>query len=174
MRKVFTGLALTALGLLSINSAKANDFSFSVGSGYPYFATLEGSMATSDKSQRWFANYKMALDDGFSAGFEQGYGDSLNHAFGGFVGAVGIYHGDDCKVRDDHNDIGEAIGNAIGCTLKIIFDDETLNGAGLSYSYYFKGINNPGWRLRFEAGYGKASHSKEERGAGGITISYQF
>ena len=54
------------------------------------------------------------------------------------------------------------------------FDDETLNGAGLSYSYYFNGINNPGWRLRLEAGYGKASHSKEERGAGGIIISYQF
>ena len=84
MRKVFTGLALTALGLLSTNSAKANDFSFSVGSGYPYFATLEGSMATSDKSQRWFANYKMALDDGFSAGFEQGYGNGN----GGFEHAV--------------------------------------------------------------------------------------
>ncbi len=174
MRKIATGLAFSALALLTSNSATANEFGFSVGAGYPYFAALEGSMATQDKSQRWFANYKMGLDDGFSAGFEQGYGNNLNHAFGGFVGAVGIYKGDDCEPKTDASNIGEAFGSIFGCALKEAFDDETLNGAGLSYSYYFNGINNAGWRLRLEAGYGKASHSKEERAAGGLTISYQF
>lgn len=179
MRKILLSTAI--LSTLSFClPAKANDVGFSVGSGYPYFGSLELSLPADDGKQRWFANYKMGLDDGFSLGFEQGYGNGLNHAFGGLVGAVGVYKGDDnCRVKDTSDGdlvefISDSFAQSFGCALSAAFDDETLNGVGVSYSYYFNGLNNSGWRLRLEAGYGKASDSGEKRGTGGMIVSYQF
>jgi hypothetical protein len=120
------------------------------------------------------------VDDGFSLGFEQGYGNELNHAFGGLVGAVGIYKGDDnCTATNSNNGdliefISESFAQSLNCALSAAFNDETLNGVGVSYSYYINGINKSGWYFRLEAGYGKASNSGEKRVTGGVVASYQF
>lgn len=174
MRKIIGLLALGLTVVFSPTDAQANDLSFTTGVGYPYFVTLEGSMAANNDQDRWYLNYNMGLDDGFALGFERGYGEGNNHAFGGFVGAVGMYNGDDCVVDKDEDNIGALFGQTLGCALAEAFDDETLNGAGLSYSYYFSSINQSGWRVRLQAGYGKASKSDEKRGAGTIMVSYQF
>ena len=55
-----------------------------------------------------------------------------------------------------------------------MFDTETTNGVGVSYSYLFSGLNEGGWRVRFELGYGEGSNSNEKRADGGVSISYEF
>lgn len=179
MRKILLSTAI--LSTLSFClPAQANDVGFSVGTGYPYVGSLELSLPANEGKQRWFANYKMGLDDGFSLGFEQGYGNELNHALGGLVGAVGIYKGDDnCTATNTNNgdlveSITESFAQSLGCALSAAFNDETLNGVGLSYSYYVNGINKSGWRFKLEAGYGKASNSGDKLGTGGLIVSYQF
>ena len=53
---------------------------FLLGGGYPYLVIPEVSLSANDDTQRWYANYKLGLDDGFSAGFEQAVSDNKKHA----------------------------------------------------------------------------------------------
>jgi hypothetical protein len=155
--------------------SQAKGVDFSIGGGYPFFVVPEVSFASSAGDQRWFANYKIGLDDGFSVGFDQGVGADNKHVIGGVIGALGTR--DDkrpCGNGDSVEDIGSVIGNAIGCAFSKAFDEETTNGIGLSYSYHFNGLNNVGMRIRFELGYGEAADSNEKRADGGVIISYQF
>jgi len=155
--------------------SQAKRVDFSIGGGYPFLVVPEISFASNDGDQRWFTNYKMGLDDGFSVGLDQRIGDDNKHAVGVIIGALGVR--DDkrpCNNGDSVEDIGSAVGNVLGCAFAEAFDEETTNGVGLSYSYNFNGLNNKGIRIRFEFGYGKANDSKDKRTDGGITISYQF
>jgi hypothetical protein len=153
---------------------QAEEVSFSIGGGYPFFVVPEVSLASNEGEQRWFANYKMGLDDGFSIGFEQGIDDN-KHAVGVVAGALGVQDNNrSCSNNDLDENIGSEVGNQIGCAIAKAFNDKTTNGVGLSYSYNFNGLNNVGMRIRVEFGYGKASDSNEKRTDGGITISYQF
>ena len=148
---------------------KANDIDFTVGSGYPFLLIIEGSIATSERQQRWFGNYKSGFDDGFSLGFEQGLGIENKHAIGLFVGALGVSDPDSCSNEDDEFSVA-----SLSCVIDEIYDDETTNGVGVSYSYYFNGLNNQGARIRFELGYGEGADSGDERSDGGIITSFQF
>ena len=148
---------------------KANDIDLTTGSGYPFLLIAEASIATGDRQQRWFGNYKIGFDDGFSLGFEQGLGAENKHAIGLFVGALGVSDPDSCSNEDD-----EFAVVSLGCIIEEIYDDETTNGVGVSYSYNFNGLNNRGARIRFELGYGEGVDSGEERSDGGIIVSFQF
>ena len=148
---------------------KANEVDFSLGTGYPFLLIAEASIATGDRQQRWFGNYKIGLDDGFSLGFEQGLGDQNRHALGLFVGALGVSDPDSCSSDDEEPGLIN-----LGCIIEEIYDDETTNGLGVSYSYHFNGLNNRGARIRFELGYGEGVDSGEERSEGGISYLFQF
>lgn len=166
---------VVSLLLLGPTFASANDISFSIGGGYPYFVIPEVSVASADLSQRWYGNYKIGLDDGFSAGFEQAISDNNKHAIGLLVGALGNREVDtQCDESQNSDELTVAFANTIGCALAEAFDEETTNGIGLSYSYIFSGLNQDGWRLRFELGYGEASSDDDKRVDGGINLSYEF
>jgi len=160
--------------------SQATELDFSMGGGYPFIATPEASIASDDKRQRWFANYKLGLDDGFSLGFEQALSTNNKHSFGILIGAVGARHiNKPCTYSDNYTgdiaeEIGSVIGQAFGCALTGAFGDKTTNGVGVSYHYNFSGLNNSGWKLNFELGYGKVSGFDNKRTDGGINISYQF
>jgi hypothetical protein len=49
-------------------NAAPNDVSFTLGTGFAYVGSLEASMPAFEGKQRWFANYKIGVDDGFSLG----------------------------------------------------------------------------------------------------------
>ncbi|MBB1435949.1 MULTISPECIES: hypothetical protein [Pseudoalteromonas] len=167
-------LCLGALLTICTFSSNANDVNFSIGGGYPYFVIPEVSLSAAQGTQRWYANYKIGLDDGFSVGFEHALTSDKKHALGLVVGAIGAQDdGRECSDTDD-KDIGEAFGNIFGCALSGMFDTETTNGVGVSYSYLFSGLNEGGWRVRFELGYGEGSNSNEKRADGGVSISYEF
>ena len=168
-----TKILLLVLSLGS-GSAFANDVSFSIGGGYPYLVLPEVSLSADNNSQRWYANYKIGLDDGFSVGFEHAVSDNNKHALGVLVGAIGARDTDQPCESTNTDDIASELGNIFGCALGQIFDDETTNGIGLTYSYNFNGLNNSGFRLILDAGYGKASDSNEKRADGAIRISYEF
>jgi hypothetical protein len=188
IRKVLMGLKYkTILSSMVISiiplTAQANEINFSIGGGYPFFVVPEVSLSSDDNQQRWYANYKMGLDDGFSIGFEQAIDNTNKHAIGILAGAIGAREDKTpCPNTDKENNTDttpddvfvEAIGSAIGCSLGKIFDEETTNGLALSYSYNFNGLNNSGMRLRVELGYGEGHHSKEKRVDGGIALSYHF
>lgn len=160
---------LASLLTLCTFSVSANDVSFSIGGGYPYFVIPEVSLSTNAGTQRWYANYKIGFDDGFSVGFEHALTTDKKHALGLVIGALGVQEDDDeCGGTED------SLGNIIGCGFIEIFDDETTNGLGLSYSYLFSGLNESGWRVRFDLGYGEGSYSNEKRADGGVSVSYQF
>ncbi|KPH64565.1 MULTISPECIES: hypothetical protein [Pseudoalteromonas] len=165
-----------ATTLLFLSGAShANDVSFSIGGGYPYVAVPEISLATNEGTQRWYANYKIGLDDGFSAGFEHALTSDKKHAVGFVVGALGVQDdGRQCPLESEDDSIGDAFGNIFGCALSGIFDRETTNGVGVSYSYLFSGLNEGGWRVRLELGYGEGTNSNESRADGGVSISYEF
>jgi hypothetical protein len=168
-KTLFTALVIFSTPLFS----QASNVDFTLGAGYPFFAVPEISLATNDAKQRWFANYKVGLDDGFSAGFEHGLGDENKHAVGVFAGALGMR--DDDRPCDTSNESVSIILSAIiSCAISDAFDYETTNGVGLSYSYNFSGLNKSGVRLRLEAGYGEGSKTNEKRFDGGVYISYQF
>ena len=168
--------------LISIKPSlsQASELSFTFGGGYPFIAIPEVSIASNDNSQRWFANYKVGLDDGFSLGFEQALSTDYKHSFGVLIGAVGARNiNKPCTYIDNNTgdlaeDIGNALGQAIGCALAGAFGDKTTNGVGVSYHYNFSGLNNRGWKLNFELGYGKVSGFDNKRTDGGVSISYQF
>ncbi|MBH0058504.1 hypothetical protein I6F65_16240 [Pseudoalteromonas sp. SWXJZ94C] len=167
-----TKILLLTLSIASYSSA-ANEVSFSIGGGYPYLVIPEVSLSANDDTQRWYANYKLGLDDGFSAGFEQAVSDNKKHAFGALVGAIGARDTDQ-KCESLTNDVATDFANTLGCVIGGIFDEETTNGIGLTYSYSFNGLNSAGFRLELDVGYGKASDSNEKRADGGISVSYEF
>ena len=138
---------------LSIASCStfANDVSFSIGGGYPYLVIPEVSLSANDDTQRWYANYKLGLDDGFSAGFEQAVSDNKKHAFGALVGAIGARDTDQ-ECESSTNDVATDFANTLGCVIGGIFDEETTNGIGLTYSYNFNGLNSAGFRLELDVG----------------------
>ena len=153
--------ALLLAGLPTL--AKAQDVTFTIGGGVPFFVVPEVSYAVADSQQRWFAQYKAGFEDGFAVGFEQGVGNN-KHAIGFLVGAIGISDGDEPCTPS----------SSLVCAFSGLFEFEITNGAGLSYSYYYDGLDNPGWRLRFEAGYGEGNKSGVKQAGGGFTVSYQF
>jgi len=158
--------------MLLANFAHAdNDFSFSMGTGFPYFGSAEVSMAAGGGDQRWFGHYKVGIDDdGFALGFEQALDNEKKHALGVMFGAIGLKNNDsDCHSGDEEPNIG-----ALGCFLGAAFDWETVNGVGASYGYYFNGLNEAGWRVRLEAGYGKGSETDINYTSGNMIVSYQF
>lgn len=163
-------MSMLFLGSLSLPN-KASAVDFTIGGGLPFLVIPEISIASENNEQRWFANYKMGLDDGFSFGFEQGIDIENKHALGIFIGALGVK--DDnrpCLQRTDKNDPLKELG----CAIFSVFDEETTNGLGLSYSYNFSGLNHSGMRIRFELGYGEGADSQEKRVDGGFSFSYQF
>lgn len=154
-------------GLLILVSAPAlaNDFGFSIGGGYPFFVVPEVSVNNTDRDSRWYVNYKVGLDDGFSIGYEQAVFENSKHAMGAFLGAIGIHEEDlPCSGQTEE----------IECILDKLFDEEVTNGVGFSYTYFFKTINSTGWYFRAEAGYGEGAESKVKRSDASIRISYQF
>jgi len=170
----FKNVLSASLLFIIVISNKATAVDFTLGGGIPFLVVPEVSLASEDEKQRWFINYKMGLDDGFSFGVEHGLGLDNKHAVGVLVGALGVKNNDDVCKDEKSDDIAENLGNAISCGLLIIFSEETTNGLGLSYSYNFNGLNQSGMRLRFELGYGEGSTSHEKRIDGGFVISYQF
>ena len=157
-------------------AGQSADINYSIGGGIPFFLVPEISLSSNDISQRWYANYKLSLDDGFSVGFEQSISDNNKHAIGLLVGALGIQDDDrPCSVNNesDNNLANDAI-NIFACSVGGLFDEETVNGVGGSYSYNFNGINQAGMRIRIELGYGEGSNSSEKNASGGLTFSYQF
>jgi len=169
--KNILSVSMFFLGLVANNAYSAD---FTLGVGAPFFVVPEVSIASEDEKKRWFVNYKMGLDDGFSLGYEQGIDSDSNHALGAFIGALGVQDKNSACPNEKSGDLAENLGSAIGCTLLIVFDEETTNGLGLSYSYNFNGLNQSGMRLRFELGYGEGSISHEKRVDGGFVVSYQF
>jgi hypothetical protein len=162
-RKTPTALLLLALS----TTTAANGIDFSLGGGYPFIAVPEVSMANADQTQRWHFNYKIGLDDGFTIGFEQALSADKKHAMGLIVGALGVNEDED-RCADTESDLS--------CLVSKIFllDEETTNGVGLSYGYYFSGLNNVGWNVKFEVGYGEGSESHQKRSDASIRIAYQF
>ena len=156
------------------------DVSYSIGAGIPFFLVPEISLASSDGSQRWYANYKLSLDDGFSIGFEQSVSDNNKHAIGLLIGALGIQDDDrPCHAdKKSDNDLADGVIDVIACSvvdvLNEVLDEETVNGLGVSYSYNFSGLNQAGMRIRMELGYGEGTNSNEKNASGGINFSYQF
>ncbi|MEH6395330.1 hypothetical protein [Pseudoalteromonas sp.] len=165
---------LASLLTLCTFSVSANDVSFSIGGGYPYFVIPEVSLSANEGTQRWYANYKLGLNDGFSLGFEHALTANKKHALGLVIGAIGIRDDERECVKTDDDSISGEVGNIIGCAITDAFDYETTNGAGVSYSYLFRGLNEGGWRVRFELGYGEGIDSNEKRADGGISVSYEF
>lgn len=165
---------LSGIITLCAFSSHANDVNFSIGGGYPYFVIPEVSLSANEGTQRWYANYKLGLNDGFSLGFEHALTANKKHALGLVIGAIGIRDDERECVKTDDDSISGELGNIIGCAITDAFDYETTNGAGVSYSYLFRGLNEGGWRVRFELGYGEGSDSNEKRADGGISVSYEF
>jgi len=172
-------LLTTALTLCNLPFAQASDVNFSLAAGWPYVFNPEISFNSPESNRRWFANYRMGFDDGFSIGMEQGVGDTP-HALGIVAGAIGVDKKDDnCTELDDLDGdaadvIGGVIGGALVCGFNAIFDDQTVLGIAGTYSYHFSGHNNDGWSIRAELGYGEASETNEKKVAGGVYIRYQF
>jgi len=174
--KPFIGAAL----ILAANNAHATGIDFTLATGFPFVAVVEGSMPSDNNNRRWFANYKVGLDDGFSVGVEQVVGQGNTHAVGVVVGALGMHSNKrDCQQSSETSgdlttDLVDGVLGQVFCAIGNAFSDETTNGLGLSYSYHFNGLNNAGWRIRLEGGYGKGSRSDKKRGDGSVMISYQF
>lgn len=145
--------AICASSLIFSTASLAVDFS--TGVGYPFVGVP--TVSISDDNVRYYANYKLGLDDGFSVGAEWLNG---KHAFGAFAGAIGA------------RDVEACNENVILCIS--IFDNETTNGLGLSYEYHFSESPKSGWGIRFEAGYGKESYFNEKRVDGNVQITYHF
>ncbi len=165
MKINFKRTLLCGLLLLFATPTLANDLNFSLGGGYPFVAVPEVSIINTEQHSRWHVNYKVGLDDGFSLGFEQAISENNKHAVGVFLGAIGV-HEEDSPCSDQ--------AQAIDCLIGNLFDEEVTNGLGLSYAYYFSAINNDGWHVKLEAGYGEGQKSETRRNDASIRISYQF
>lgn len=53
-----------------------------------------------------------------------------------------------------------------------IIDPKTVYGAGISYDYFFKGINNSGWNVGFTPAFGR--HNGDTKGYLLLQAGYQF
>ncbi|MBT1062160.1 hypothetical protein KJY73_01190 [Bowmanella sp. Y26] len=159
--------ALLVLSMCYAIPSFASDVDFSIGGGYPYFVVPEVSWSNND-SQRWYAKYNLGLDDGFNLGYEQALDDNQHHALGIALGAIGTRDVDTCSEEDDN------VGDAFSCIISGLFDDHSVQGAALSYSYNFSGLNARSWRIKFEAGYGRVSVVDKNYASGNVTVSYQF
>jgi hypothetical protein len=157
--------AATCLLFLFPLLVQAEDVDFSFGGGYPFIVVSEISIASEEKAQRWHANYKVGLDDGFTLGVEQSFSHNDKHSIGVIVGALGIK-------KENHR--CQEQGSNLDCILSDIFDEETTVGLGLTYGYYFNRINATGWFLKVEAGYGEGKESDEKHADASVRISYQF
>ena len=157
-------LTVLMLGTLSIAPAAA-ELDFSIAGGYPFVLVPEVSWSTKDRSQRWHVNYKAGLDDGISVGFEQSLSADNRHRFGVVVGAIGI--------KNEENPCAEQQG-VLACVLANIFDEETINGVGVTYSFYLDELAHSGWHVKLEGGYGEGSKSDTKNTGASIRIGYQF
>ncbi|USE71187.1 MULTISPECIES: hypothetical protein [Pseudoalteromonas] len=167
---MFSSLIKTTFGisaLLISTASVANSVDFSAGTGYPFFGQIELSLPQADSNSRWYGNYLLGLDDGFSVGYEKAVSENNKHALGVVLGALGARDaGPVCKEEGTVCDIFEPLID--------LFDSETTNGIGVSYSYYFTSINQPGWRVKLVAGYGESDRHNVERADGSLIFSYQF
>lgn len=170
MKNLTLKLAM-AIAVFGSSSVSANDLNFSVGTGFPYFVTVEGAY-TVNESSNLFLNYKIGLDDGFAFGYEHSL-DNTNHVIGTYVGAVGIKD-NKCDDYPDNQDDIEIIASSFGCALRAAFGNETTQGIAAFYGYSFSGLNNPGWHLRFEAGYGNNKNRDDNTGHFNFSARYQF
>lgn len=158
------GIFATAVAAFSLHST-ATAADFTLGSGYPFVIQAQVSQTFEQDNSRVYGNYKIGLDDGFAVGYEKGFD---NHSIGIMYGALGARDADrECESEG-------SVGGIIACPIIAIFDDETTNGFGVTYQYWFNGAFQDGWGIRLEAGYGKTSDTDLERADGNITISYQF
>ncbi|MDA8621748.1 hypothetical protein N9L48_03785 [Psychrosphaera sp.] len=160
--------------------AEQNDWNFTMGSGFPYFATV-GTNYELDDVSNIFVNYKIGLDDGFSIGYEKALGNR-RHSIGGYVGAVGIKD-DECEDIDtteysNSDDLGTIIsapiGHTLGCALSAAFGNESTQGLAVFYGYSSTGLNESGWKLRLEAGYGENKNRENNVGHLNFSARYQF
>ena len=165
MKKLIGHMLITGSLLTPTQLSFANELSFSLGAGYPFIVVPEVALSSADNNQRWHINYKAGLDNGFSLGYERAVFSSKLHAFGAVIGAIGI--------REDNTPC-DTEQSSVSCIVSGIFDEETINGAAFTYGYFFSGLNSSGWNVKFEAGYGEGSQSKEKRANASIRLSYQF
>lgn len=149
-----TTIALSSLLIIVSPTVKAVDLS--LGGGYPFLVVPTMSFTNNDI--RYYANYKLGLDDGFSIGAEMLNG---KHKYGAFVGAVGARKTDN-----------SCLDTTFLCIT--LFDHETTQGIGLSYEYHLSSSAKTGWALRFEAGYGEESAYNEKRADGNVQVVYHF
>ena len=161
--------------------ALAGETHFSLSSGLPYLLIPEVSYHP-NQDQRWFVNYKLGLDDGVSAGFEQAVSDNQRHALGVLVGALGVKNGhryicsEEAPGEDNQGKLDE-LGCEVGYALFAgMFDNHTVNGLGVSYSYTGNGLGNAGLRVKLEFGYGRIEDADFDKNGytGGFSIGYQF
>jgi hypothetical protein len=155
------------LSTISFTSHANDDYHFSLGTGVPFLLTAELSTYSQDNQKRYYANAKGSFAAGAALGFEASVSENNKHAMGAFIGTVGISDGEDCPVTN-------SFSNDFACAIAHIFDWETVNGLGVTYSYNFNTLQKRGWKLRFEAGYGKGHKSKENSMAGNVYLGYQF
>ncbi len=163
--------AVMAIAIFGSSAVSANDVNFSVGTGFPYLVTVEGAYTVNDNSNL-FLNYKIGLDDGFAFGYQHAL-ENTNHVIGTYVGAVGIKDSK-CDDSTEATDYIELIASSFGCALQSAFGDETTQGIAAFYGYSFSGLNNPGWHLRFEAGYGNNKNRENNTGHFNFSARYQF
>lgn len=158
-------LVFLGLSLMVSTHSQAEGVSLSIGGGYPFFVVPEVSYITKSNDERWYVNYKAGLDQGFSVGYEFSTSSDKRHALGFVLGTVGI---------NQHSVPCEDTQSDINCIVANLFDEETIQGLGLSYSYYFDELAVSGWHVKLEAGYGNGRVSDDNSTASSIRISYQF
>ena len=149
------------LFMIMLSSANANtkdgELQYSIGTGYPY--VLIPQVAFKDGEMSFFLNYKVGLDDGFTAGINL---HDEHHLYGVFIGAVGARKSErrcesDCPILDFR-----------------LSEQESTQGLGLSYEYRFTPNAASSWALRAEVGYGKESFNNDKRADANLQILYHF
>ena len=146
--------------VLALPGANVTADTFSAGGGWPFILAPTITLKQGNNIE-YYANYKLGLDDGFTAGVQWAEG---HHVWGGFVGAVGA--------RKTDLPCGSDPANCPAFHI-VITDRKTTQGLGLSYEYRFFGVKE-GWALRLEAGYGKASGTDAKRMDGNLQVVYHF
>lgn len=145
------------------NNLAAQEYDFSLGSGYPFFFNAEVSMPVQEDKGRAWLSYRASLDHGAAIGYEYALDNQNQHAVGVIGGALGM------KMKDCDGD-----DNTFGCALTAVFSDSAINGLGVTYSFSPYGLNNEGFKLRLEAGRGKISNRDGYYNGANLVLSYQF
>lgn len=161
-------LCLVSGLLLSSSVAAKSSWSAGLLTGVPFYLTPEVSYQATNSDTRYYGSIKLGFDSGAAIGFERPFSANKKHAFGAFVGTLGIRDGDDDCTHD-----GDII-DALACSIANVFDYERVDGIGLSYSYNFNQLNESGWYTRFEIGHGKGEESERNLTSGSFFIGYQF